>query len=295
METLMNRFPICAFRSWQRPSRTPGMHCASTSDTRPKCRRNENSAKSADQNAGDRLRIPPLMPVFDQTYEWACRLAADGRTREAVALLDLLKDDDPRRSTQARIENSRGAILAAAGDIESARLHFQSAISFDEKASPASQNLELLEVNSPKVVPETSVKEPVLLEPPFNHQSTKVAILSLLFNWPSTGGGTVHTAETAKFLSDAGYDVRHFYAEYAGWGIGRVDQPPPLPGIAVRFDEASWNEQRIRESFRQHVDAFAPDYVIIADSWNTKPLLAEAVQGYKYFLRLGGAGVPVPT
>jgi glycosyltransferase involved in cell wall biosynthesis len=34
------------------------------------------------------------------------------------------------------------------------------------------------------------------------------------------------------------------------------------------------------------VDEFAPDYVLITDSWNMKPLLAEAVRGYPYLLRL---------
>ncbi|MEO8271154.1 MAG: hypothetical protein ABI557_15640 [Aureliella sp.] len=28
-----------------------------------------------------------------------------------------------------------------------------------------------------------------------DHQNCRIAIVSLLFNWPSTGGGIVHTAE----------------------------------------------------------------------------------------------------
>ena len=49
----------------------------------------------------------------------------------------------------------------------------------------------------------------------------KVAILSFLFNWPTTWGGNVHTQELAIFLGRAGYDVRHSDVDYAGWGIGR--------------------------------------------------------------------------
>ena len=33
------------------------------------------------------------------------------------------------------------------------------------------------------------------------------------------------------------------------------------------------------------MDPFDPDYVIITDAWNMKPILAEAVRGYPYFLR----------
>ena len=35
-----------------------------------------------------------------------------------------------------------------------------------------------------------------------NAKPIRVAILSLLFNWPSTGGGNHHTAEMARFLAD---------------------------------------------------------------------------------------------
>ena len=45
-----------------------------------------------------------------------------------------------------------------------------------------------------------------------------------------------------------------------------------------------WNVAEIQARFRRAVDAFEPDYVIITDSWNMKPLLAEAVRGYPYFL-----------
>jgi len=51
----------------------------------------------------------------------------------------------------------------------------------------------------------------------------RVAVLSFLFNWPSTGGGNMHTAGLVDFLGRDGYDVRHFFARYPGWGIGRVD------------------------------------------------------------------------
>ena len=61
-------------------------------------------------------------------------------------------------------------------------------------------------------------------KPTTNRGQIRIAIVSLLFNWPSTGGGIVHTAELAKFLSLAGYEVCHFYAVYEPWRVGSVNE-----------------------------------------------------------------------
>ena len=114
--------------------------------------------------------------------------------------------------------------------------------------------------------------------------SVRVAILSFLFNWPSTGGGNHHTAELAAFLARAGYEVKHFFAQFPSWGIGRITDALISPSEAIAFDDASWNIAAIQARFRQAVDAFAPDYVMITDAWNMKPYLAEAVRGYPYYL-----------
>ena len=114
----------------------------------------------------------------------------------------------------------------------------------------------------------------------------RIAILSLLFNWPSTGGGTVHTAELGKFLSRAGFDVRHIYARFADWGLGNVTESTGVPSTVLEFDPSTWNAASVRARFRDAVDQFQPDFVVITDSWNAKPLLAEAVRGYPYYLRL---------
>ena len=123
----------------------------------------------------------------------------------------------------------------------------------------------------------------------------RVAILSFLFNWPSTGGGNHHTAELAQFLARAGYEVKHLFARYPGWGIGRVTDELISPSEAIEFDESCWNVAEIQARFRKAVDAFAPDYVIITDSWNMKPLLAEAVRDYPFFYALSGPGKHLPT
>jgi len=116
---------------------------------------------------------------------------------------------------------------------------------------------------------------------------TRVAIVNLLFNWPATGGRVFHTVGLGEFLCRAGYDVRHFYAVYPPWGIGRVESPVPVPSEPVVFDDRAWGRETIQDRFRRAVRAFEPDYVVVTGSWNFKPLLAEAICDYPYFLRFG--------
>ena len=76
----------------------------------------------------------------------------------------------------------------------------------------------------------------------------RVAILSFLFNWPSTGGGDHHTAELAAFLARAGYHVKHFFAQFPSWGIGRITDALISPSEAtVEIDKSiylGWSERR---------------------------------------------------
>ena len=103
----------------------------------------------------------------------------------------------------------------------------------------------------------------------------RVAILSFLFNWPTTGGGNVHTYELAKFLAGAGYEVRHIYARYPEWGIGAVEEELPYPSEVIELDPASMRLEQVKRRYRRAVETFDPDQVIITDSWNIKPVLAD--------------------
>jgi glycosyltransferase involved in cell wall biosynthesis len=114
----------------------------------------------------------------------------------------------------------------------------------------------------------------------------KVALVSFLFNWPSTGGGIVHTVELGMFLARAGFEVRHFYARYPAWQIGNVGQGLPIESEGLEFSDRDWQLPAIQARFRQAVDRFGPDYVIVTDSWNMKPQLAEALRGHAVILRL---------
>lgn len=115
---------------------------------------------------------------------------------------------------------------------------------------------------------------------------TRVAIVSLLFNWPSTGGGIVHTAELAEFLTRDGFDVCHFFAVHPAWSVGGVSAPLPYNSVAIHFSESGWNREGIQQAFREALDSFEPHGVIITDSWNSKGLLAAAASKWPYYIRL---------
>lgn len=114
---------------------------------------------------------------------------------------------------------------------------------------------------------------------------SRVAVVSFLFNWPSTGGGNIHTVELCHFLNLAGHRVKHFWIKFDPWHIGNVNYPLQFPNEGLSFDAVSWSAASIQAKVRRAVEQFEPNYVIITDSWNFKPLLAEAVNGYCTILR----------
>jgi glycosyltransferase involved in cell wall biosynthesis len=216
-------------------------------------------------------------------YESACRNAEQGQRQEALRLYDALAKTVEEPRLKALLCNDRGALAALEGAFPSARQGFQEALAVDPDCEPASANLALLTEDLPiEEEPDPRTAVPVPAAVPV--ASGKVAVLSFLFNWPSTGGGNVHTAELIRFLAKAGYEVRHFYPRYAPWSIGRVDNLP-FPSEALQFNDTSWNVRDIQDRFRRAVSAFGPDHVIIQDAWNFKPHLAEAMSDYSCYLR----------
>ena len=53
--------------------------------------------------------------------------------------------------------------------------------------------------------------------------------------------GTIIRPSWPRFLARAGYEVKHFFAQYPGWGIGRITDELISPSEAIAFDDASWN------------------------------------------------------
>ncbi len=215
------------------------------------------------------------------THDWSTRRrtaaerALRGEFSASRRALCQLVQEAGTPADRASVISDLAALSAAAGHRRAATRAWQRAAALHPGNTATGRNLAMLQFRTPDV----------------NHSADtnprlRVAILSLLFNWPSTGGGTVHTMELAAALSQRGYDVRHIYAAYEGWGVGRVTEPLSVTAVPLTFTDADWHAERIQDRFREAVDEFAPDFVIITDSWSTKPLLAEAVADYPYFLRL---------
>lgn len=202
-------------------------------------------------------------------------LAVRGEVTTARQALYALTQEAESAEERAAAISDLAAISAATGRMAAARRGWKQALRWNPALSAAQRNLTTLATRIPA--------SPSVSDEPMR---TKIAILSLLFNWPSTGGGTVHTKELAEALHRDGYDVQHLYAVYAPWRVGIVTEPLSVPTRPLEFAAHEWSAESIQTRFRDAVDDFAPDAVIIADSWNTKPLLAEAVADYPYFLRL---------
>jgi glycosyltransferase involved in cell wall biosynthesis len=237
--------------------------------------------------------------ILQSEYDRACELAARGDCDAALKRYHALQKQASDPHLKALVINDIAALRAGRGELAAAKSGFELALAMDSDCQPARLNLSLVTVDSvaqtpaadrqshgivpqaPKAVqaggPRDDGVEPA--------RTIRVAILSFLFNWPSTGGGIVHTVELAQFLGRAGFEVKHFYAQNLNWGVGKVEDKLPFPSEGLAFDAASWSVPKIQERFRRAVDSFHPDYVIVTDSWNSKPILAEAVQAYPYFMR----------
>ena len=248
----------------------------------------------------------------DEVYQLARRLAVEGRRDEARRVYGEL--GVAGAPTRALVANDLAALAVVDGDFASGLRGFEEALGIDGGCEVARGNLRMLQEDRPSppaplpggewgelmapsplwgvgwgvgqgITPSACPSPPTPLPGGETAAAVKVAIVSFLFNWPSTGGGIVHTVELARFLGKAGYDVRHFFARYPQWGVGTVEGPLPFASEGLEFDQGTWNVPAIQGRFRQAVDAFGPDYVIVTDSWNMKPILAEAVREYPYILR----------
>ncbi len=209
-------------------------------------------------NMGEEFRPAPpaLAPDDPQTrYRTARDLAACGEHDQARAALTLLDATETAPPLRALVKNDLAALATLARDYASALAGFRSALELDPDCRVARANLGALEGEQPKPA---SAHTPPPNQPLPNRSAQRVAVVSLLFNWPSTGGGNVHTAELTKFLSEAGYDVRHFYAQFDPWGLGRVTEPTPYPAEAITFIPAEWTAAGITGRFRQTITEVRP-------------------------------------
>lgn len=170
-------------------------------------------------------------PPWQERYRAARHQALSGAMTAARAEYEALLGSNLEGKFRARVLNDLGTLDLLAGEDSRGRERFQEALALDPDCAAACANRALLVPSEEQATTDGQV------ESADGDAPTKVALVSFLFNWPSTGGGIVHTVELAQFLSAAGYDVRLYAPEYAGWGIGQVGDDCPVPVELIRFDE----------------------------------------------------------
>jgi glycosyltransferase involved in cell wall biosynthesis len=266
------------------------MECpAQTDATMARSKKKTGKQSRRKQQPRKRSKQKPL-PSPGATYEQAFQLAIGGRHSEADLLYERITSQECDPHLQALVRNDRAALAAARGDQVAARAELALALQLDQNCAQAQYNLAMLGASD---AASASTQRPDSSAVPTVRPATvagsefpvRVAVVSFLFNWPSTGGGIVHTVELCHFLQKAGYEVRHIFARFDPWGIGQVGQPLPFRSECLHFTERDWNLENILFRFRQAVDAIGPDYVIVTDSWNIKPLLADVLRGHRVILR----------
>jgi len=215
-----------------------------------------------------------------KAYRRLEKLTAENLELVEAGLRRLLCDSLPDKKLAALCHNDLGVLLAAKGEKAAAKAEFTASLQACPECAAAQENLLRLGLTEPV----KSLKQSSLP----SSQKPKIAILSLLFNWPSSGGGVMNTVGTGKALLQAGYQVKHFYADYPAFGVGRMEAPYPLEKEALCFDRAAWQCEMVKTRFREAVERFQPDMVLITDAWNFKPHLAEAMNGYRVVLRFDG-------
>jgi hypothetical protein len=177
-------------------------------------------------------------------YQWALSQAYNGERKAALGALVALLPSCPAHYA-ARIRNDLGVLSTLNGRLEEATGWLKDALQIQPNDPISLNNLNVLAARARA----STSRDPV-----------RVAILSLLFNWPSTGGGTIHTAELAHFLARDGFEVRHLYARYDPWRVGRVTEPTPHPAEELTFYQGEWNRPTIQKRFREQVDRFDPRF-----------------------------------
>jgi len=126
-------------------------------------------------------------------YHHAQKHAEDGQFEEAEALYAQIERDTDDRPLKAMVGNDLGCLAQLRGDTVTARSRYERALEIHADCEPARQNLAQLFAESRcRNLDGDEVG------------TVRVAILSFLFNWPSTGGGIIHTVELATFLKRAG-------------------------------------------------------------------------------------------
>src|SRR5262249_29182375 len=148
-------------------------------------------------NMGEENRFQPSSGVSteDRRHWRACDLAIAGDLRDARLLLEGLDHEEVQPKIRALVKSDLAALAVLRGERHTAAAGLQAALALDSACSNATQNIALLEEVRPTKDPEDA--KPLLTTSSTAPPQIKVAVISLLFNWPTTGGGNVHNAQFA--------------------------------------------------------------------------------------------------
>lgn len=199
---------------------------------------------------------------------WKAKHSAEaGHTETACWQYELLLGESTDRHVSAIVLHDLAALAAVAGHVHVAEGLLRKALQL-EPNNPAAQH---------------TAHQLGLLDSCEERKSStshglKIAIVSLLFNWPSKGGGNVHTVELGLGLERAGFDVRHFFLEFTPWKVGEV-RSLPLLNTKISFRPGELTVQGLQDRFREAVSEYGPDHVLITDSWSLKPWIFQALDG----------------
>ncbi|MFO0899232.1 MAG: glycosyltransferase family 4 protein [Pirellulales bacterium] len=230
---------------------------------------------------------PELFPSEELAarYRECLHKAQEGKLEEARKELFVLLGEPMAPSAVALLENDLAVLAYLSGDRLQADDWFRRALVQDPSSELIARNRSAVFAGSAPLAPTASrpVSGDRFLGPA--RDKRKIAVVSLLFNWPSTGGGNVHTVGLINALRQAGYSVRHLFARYEPWKIGSVNEPLPYPTEALGFTTETWSLSAVQQAIRAALERDRPDMVLLTDSWNTKPWLAEAIAPLPYLLR----------
>lgn len=112
-----------------------------------------------------------------------------------------------------------------------------------------------------------------------------VAILSPLFNWPSTGGGVFHTIELAQQLCAHGIETSIVTIRCDDLAVGRVDQSVPVRVIVGQSSRGSLTCEAYCRIAKGIISDLNPKWTILMDSWNMRPQIVRALAGRRILLR----------
>ncbi len=114
---------------------------------------------------------------------------------------------------------------------------------------------------------------------------SRIAVIDALFNWPPDGGARTDIKQIAARLS-LDHHLAMFVPDFT-WFFprGRITGDVGFHVKRIPFNPVNFNWYSLSRKFRKQVEAFKPDYVLVADAWNLKPHLVNALSDYPVYIR----------